>query len=86
MTAQQVLQSNTDRWMMIPNSGVDLGGTVCNKVGTSYIAFRYGQAVSELHTTGVEASLTHLQLYSSRYCTAAVRGTLLMKSAMLASE
>ncbi|CAK0755627.1 hypothetical protein CVIRNUC_002389 [Coccomyxa viridis] len=43
MTPQQVLQSNTDRWMMIPSSGVDLTGTVCNKVGTSYTAFRYGQ-------------------------------------------
>ena len=57
MTPQQVLQSNTDRWMMIPSSGVDLHGTACNKVGTSYTAFRYGQTVSLLHTPGVHASL-----------------------------
>ena len=57
MTPQQVLQSNTDRWMMIPSSGVDLTGTVCNKVGTSYTAFRYGQTVSLLGAAGVGACL-----------------------------
>ena len=57
MTPQQVLQSNTDRWMMIPSSGVDLTGTVCNKVGTSYTAFRYGQTVSLLGAAGMDASL-----------------------------
>lgn len=43
--------------MMIPSSGVDLTGTVCNKVGTSYTAFRYGQTVSLLGAAGVDASL-----------------------------
>ena len=57
MTPQQVLQSNTDRWMMIPSSGVDLTGTVCNKVGTGYTAFRYGQTVSPLSAAGKNASL-----------------------------
>ena len=56
MAPQQVLQSNTDRWMMIPSSGVDLTGTVCNKVGTSYTAFRYGQTVSLLGAAGIDAS------------------------------
>jgi hypothetical protein len=41
LTPQEILQSNTAEWMMVSSSLVDLTGTQCNMVGTSYAGFRY---------------------------------------------
>lgn len=60
LSPQQVLQSNTDRWMMISNSLVSLDGTVCNMVGTSYPAFRY-QTVRSAACTLTMRHATHEQ-------------------------
>ncbi len=45
---QQVLSSNTDKWMMVDKSMVSTDGTTCNKVGTSYFAFQYQSVTSFL--------------------------------------
>ena len=60
LSPQQVLQSNTDRWMMISNSLVSLDGTVCNMIGTSYPAFRY-QSVRPTTPTPILCHATHEQ-------------------------
>ena len=43
--AQSALTSNLSRWMLVPNSMVNLDGSQCNMVGTGYTAF-YAQSVS----------------------------------------
>lgn len=44
--AQIALTTNLSRWMLVPNSMVNLDGSVCNMVGTGYTAF-YAQSVSQ---------------------------------------
>lgn len=48
MSPNEVLVSNIDQWMLIPNTMVTLDGSECNKIGVGYTAF-YTQTVSRMH-------------------------------------
>ncbi|KAK9805195.1 hypothetical protein WJX72_005302 [[Myrmecia] bisecta] len=41
VSAAAVLNANQSTWMVVDNTMVSLDGTTCNKIGTSYTAFRY---------------------------------------------
>ncbi|KAK9858858.1 hypothetical protein WJX84_008886 [Apatococcus fuscideae] len=40
-SVQNALTTNLSAWMVIPNTMINAGGTVCNVIGTNYNAFRY---------------------------------------------
>ena len=66
-SVQNALTTNLSAWMVIPNTMINTGGTVCNTIGTSYNAFRY-QTVGRCCPSSVHPCLSQAtQILTLRY-------------------